>query len=1011
MYKELIQIRGAKTHNLKNIDLDIPKNKLVVITGLSGSGKSSLAFDTIYAEGQRKYVESLSSYARQFLGLMEKPDVEFISGLSPAISIDQKSSGHNPRSTVGTITEIYDYLRLLFARVGHPRSPKTGNRLEKQTVQQIVDSILALYKYSSTQQIKIMILAPVVKGRKGTYSELFSRFLAQGYVRARVNGEVFNLDEEINLDRYQKQYIEIVVDRFVVKSDTNKDIDAIKRLTDSIELSLNLGGGEIYLSLENSELLNHSEKNLIDKGNGWSDLFFSENLVDQITGESFPEIEPHTFSFNSPHGACSNCSGLGSIKEIDPELLYNPKLSISEGGIYPWANLTDKEESWTYQQVQALANAEGFSLKQPLGEIPEIKRNIIFFGSGEKHYKFEYIRRRDGERNSYNRTFEGIIPNLKRRYSETDSDYIRREIESYMIEKTCPICNGLRLQNHALAVTLGGMNIIDVAKLPIGDTIRWIEGMESDNLFENTTISTLSSHLNIQTINSKDDKLSNQEKIISTQIFKEIKTRLNFLIAVGLDYLSLDRTANTLSGGESQRIRLASQIGTGLTGVLYVLDEPSIGLHQRDNHRLIETLIHLRDLGNTVIVVEHDEDTIKNADYIIDIGPGAGEHGGQVIAFGEYKEFIKSDKSITAKFLNGERKITREIIDNKVSKLVKKHELKLENTSGEIKLRGCTHNNLKNVDLRIPLGKFVSITGLSGSGKSSLINETLSPIISTHLYNSKAIPGAYKSITGLELIDKAVTIDQSPIGRTPRSNPATYTGIFTKIRDIFAETKEAKTRGYKSGRFSFNVKGGRCENCLGDGVIKIEMQFLPDVYIKCDICNGERYNRDTLQIDFKGKNVAQILDMTVEEAAKFFENIPSIYPKLKTLEEVGLGYIRLGQSATTLSGGEAQRVKLATELSKRATGQSIYILDEPTTGLHFEDVEKLLIVLHSLVKKGNSVVVIEHNLDVIKTSDWIVDMGPEGGHRGGEIIAEGTPEDIMKEPKSYTGEWLKKIKN
>jgi excinuclease ABC subunit A len=1011
MIQDLIKIKGAKTHNLKNIDVEIPKNKLIVVTGLSGSGKSSLAFDTIYAEGQRKYVESLSSYARQFLGLMEKPDVEFISGLSPAISIDQKSSGHNPRSTVGTITEIYDYLRLLFARIGHPRSPKTGNRLEKQTVQQIVDTILDVYKYSEDDEIKIMILSPVVKGRKGTYGELFTRFLAQGYVRARVNGEVFNLEEDINLDRYQKHYIEIVVDRLVINSKTKDTLDTIKRITDSVELSLNLGNGEIFLSIENNKIKSETNQILTDKGNGWSDLFFSENLVDQETGESFPEVEPHTFSFNSPHGACKNCSGLGNIREIDPSLLFNPNLSIAEGGIFPWMNIAEKEDSWTFQQIQSVADNEGFSLREPISNIAENKLNILIYGSGEKKYKFEYVRRRDGERNNYLREFEGIIPNLNRRYAETDSDYIRKEIEEYMIERTCPVCNGLRLQNHALAVTIGGLNIIDVAKLPIGETIKWVKSLTSTSKYKSLHHSTLTTHLNIQERQISDDLLNNQEKEIGNQIFKEIETRLNFLIAVGLDYLSLDRTANTLSGGESQRIRLASQIGTGLTGVLYILDEPSIGLHQRDNHRLLETLIHLRDLGNTVIVVEHDEDTIRNADYIIDIGPKAGEHGGEVVAIGDYETFIQSEKSITAKYLRGEKKITRENIDQIVSKLVHKSEQKKVETKTEIRLRGCTHNNLKDVDLKIPLGKFISITGVSGSGKSSLINETLSPIISKHLYNSKSPIGNYRSIDGIEYIDKAVRIDQSPIGRTPRSNPATYTGVFTKIREIFAETKEAKSRGYKGGRFSFNVKGGRCENCMGDGVIKIEMQFLPDVYIKCDVCHGRRYNRDTLQIDFKGKNIADVLEMTVEEGSRFFEHIPSISSKLTTLEDVGLGYIRLGQSATTLSGGEAQRVKLATELSKRATGKSIYILDEPTTGLHFEDVEKLLIVLHSLVKKGNTVIVIEHNLDVVKTSDWIIDMGPEGGNRGGEIIAEGTPDDIINEPKSYTGEWLRKLAN
>ncbi|MCA9385012.1 excinuclease ABC subunit UvrA [Candidatus Dojkabacteria bacterium] len=1008
-----IQVRGAKTHNLKNIDVDIPKNKLVVVTGLSGSGKSSLAFDTIYAEGQRKYVESLSAYARQFLGLMEKPDVEIITGLSPAISIDQKSSGHNPRSTVGTITEIYDYLRLLFARVGHARSPITGKRLQRQSVQQIVDTILSLPQKIETDQAKIMLMAPVVKNRKGTYEELFKRFLAQGYVRARVNGEVFSLEETIKLDRYKKHSIEVIIDRLVIKPEHTEDEDFIKRVTDSVEAALNLGEQELLVALDASEVTKEKLEELSAKTTDetWADIFFSENYVDPSSGKSFPEIEPHTFSFNSPHGACKHCNGLGSIKEISLGMLYNPKLSISEGGVYPWAKVADDPNSWSMQQIKAIADVEGFDPRKPIADMTEEQRTILFNGSGKKKYTFTYVRKSDGAKRSYEKPFEGVIPNLMRRYNETDSDYIRKEIEKYMQEMTCPECNGLRLRNYALSVSIHGRNIVDITAMSIEDAREWITEIKSGTDSKEQFISSMQTYLGIRPIEIKEDLLTDQELQIGKQIFREIEARLDFLLAVGLEYLTLSRTAKTLSGGEAQRIRLASQIGTGLTGVLYVLDEPSIGLHQRDNDRLIKTLENLRDIGNTVLVVEHDEDTILTSDYVLDIGPGAGEHGGTVIAEGTPKEIIENPNSTTGQYLSGKKQISRTDIYKEVKEVVPKFDLakKEKKNKYELRLTGCTHNNLKEVTLEIPLGDFVCVTGVSGSGKSSLINETLYPILAQRLNNAKKQPGNYKEVHGVSNLDKVVNIDQSPIGRTPRSNPATYTGVFTAIRDVFAKTKEARIRGYKPGRFSFNVKGGRCETCKGDGLIKIEMQFLPDVYVTCDTCKGKRYNREALQIDYKGKTIADVLDMTVEEGVEFFANIPSIYNKLKTLNDVGLSYIRLGQSATTLSGGEAQRVKLASELSKRSTGQTIYILDEPTTGLHFEDVRKLLVVLHSLVAKGNTVLVIEHNLDVIKTADWIVDIGPEGGIRGGEIIAQGTPKEIMKSKKSYTGEWLKKL--
>ncbi|MFS8131067.1 MAG: excinuclease ABC subunit UvrA [Candidatus Dojkabacteria bacterium] len=1010
---DTIKVRGARTNNLKNIDVDIPKDKLTVITGLSGSGKSSLAFDTIYAEGQRRYVESLSAYARQFLGLMDKPDVDLIEGLSPAISIDQKTSGHNPRSTVGTVTEIYDYLRLLFARVGHPRSPITGRRLEKQSAQQIVDSIID-YPTKTKVETKIILLSPLIKNRKGTYEELFTRFLAQGYVRVRVDGNVYNLEEDIKLDKFVKHNIELVVDRLVVKPDSKTDKDFVKRLTDSIELALNLGEGEVLVNLVDLEKLSaqggstSGEKdvkfsNLRPNG----DIFYSEKLVDPDSGESFPEIEPHSFSFNSPFGACPICNGLGTIKEVDPSNVYNPRLTIMEGGIYPWARTIENTSSFTFKLLESMAKTEKIDLRKPIGQLPEVDLNKIMNGVEGKKYPVEYIDS-NGEAKKIQIAFEGVIPNLMRRYSETDSEYIRSEIEEYMTEKQCNECKGYRLKKEVLAVTIRGLDIVDIGNMSISDAHKWIEKLKEVGTNDDKTISIMKEIFNLNTIDSQDDELSEQEREIGKQIFKEIDIRLNFLVSVGLDYLTLNRTARTLSGGEAQRIRLASQIGTGLTGVLYVLDEPSIGLHQRDNAKLIDTLERLRDIGNTVIVVEHDEDTIKRADYLIDIGPGAGEHGGKVLSQGKYEEVLKNKDSMTVKYLTGERVINRDEIESDLKKL--KVKAPKENKSTEkLRLYGVKQNNLKGVDLEVPLGQFVTITGVSGSGKSSLVNDVLFNALAKHFYGSKEQPGEYSELRGLEHIDKVINIDQSPIGKTPRSNPATYTGIFNLIRDIFAGTKESKVRGYKSGRFSFNVRGGRCEKCEGAGVIRISMQFLPDVYVKCDVCDGHRYNRETLQIDYKGKNISDVLNMTIEEGAEFFKNITGIAVKLETLMDVGLGYIRLGQAATTLSGGESQRVKLASELSRRQTGKTFYILDEPTTGLHFEDVRKLLVVLHGLVKKGNTVLVIEHNLDVIKTADWIIDLGPEGGEKGGTIIAEGTPEQIANTKESYTGQWLKKV--
>ena len=988
-----IIIKGARTHNLKNIDLAIPKNKFVVITGVSGSGKSSLAFDTIYAEGQRKYVESLSAYARQFLGLMDKPDVDTIEGLSPAISIDQKSAGHSPRSTVGTVTEIYDYLRLLFARIGHPHCPDEGTLLESQTVQEIVDSIVKAAKGKAT---KFMILAPMIKNRKGTYEELFERLLKQGYIRARVDGQIFSLEEDIKLDKFKKHNIEVVIDRIALKSGKVKKEEEgkMKRITDSVETALNLSEGEVIVAVQDG------------KGE-WKDKLYSEKNSCKTCGRSFSELEPHSFSFNSPFGACTNCSGLGTIKKIDPEMIYNPRLTISEGGIFPWSRMADNPDSFYMKLIEAVGERHGFSTRKPIGELPEGILDIILNGTGDETYSVSYRSNYYGEQNNHTTRFEGVVNNLMRRYKQTESEYIRKEIDQYMRSIHCPECDGKRLKPESLAVTILDENIQAVTGMSVTNALEWIVKVRGSS------------------------KSTKSEKEIAKQIFKEIEARLNFLKAVGLEYLTLNRTANTLSGGEAQRIRLASQIGSGLTGVLYVLDEPSIGLHQRDNARLLDTLLNLRDLGNTVIVVEHDEDTIKRADHIIDIGPGAGEHGGEIICEGKFDCITDDSNSLTGKYLSGEMRIDREEINREVARIMSNGSLskgknKLEdwvdkqvnrslvseqNPERSISLKKVEHHNLKGIDVEFPLSKFVTITGVSGSGKSSLINEVLYRRLAKELYNSKAKPGKHEALEGIENVDKVVNIDQSPIGRTPRSNPATYTGLFTPIRELFAATKEAKTRGYKAGRFSFNVKGGRCEKCRGDGLIKIEMQFLPDVYIQCETCKGKRYNRETLQIDFKGKNISEVLDMTVEEALEFFSKIPNIKGKLQTLSDVGLNYIKLGQQAPTLSGGEAQRVKLATELSKRSTGKTLYILDEPTTGLHFDDVKKLLIVLHSLVAKGNTVIVIEHNMSVIKTSDWIIDLGPEGGEKGGKVVAVGRPEDVAKSAKrsgSYTGEWLGK---
>ena len=934
-----IRIRGANEHNLKNVDLNIPRNKLVVLTGLSGSGKSSLAFDTIYAEGQRRYMESLSSYARQFLGQMEKPEVESIEGLSPAISIDQKSTNRNPRSTVGTVTEIYDYFRLLYARVGIPHCPKCGREISKQTVDQMVDQIMAM-----PERTKIQLLAPVVRGRKGSHAKLLERAKKNGYVRVRIDGNLYELSEEINLDKNIKHNIEIIVDRLVVKEGIEK------RLSDSIETVLNLAEGLMMVDVIGGESLN-----------------FSQSFSCPDCEISIEEIEPRSFSFNNPFGACPDCVGLGYKMEFDEDLMIpDKKLSIMEGAIVVkgWQSCNDKK-SFTYAVLDALTKKYKFSLETPFEEYPKEIHDLLLYGTGGHEVQVRYRGQRG--QGVYGITFEGLIKNVERRYRETGSESGKAEYEEFMRVTPCRSCKGQRLKASALAVTVGEKNIHQLTTLSIEALQKFLKEMT----------------------------LTKQQLLIGGQILKEIKVRIQFLMDVGLDYLTLARATGSLSGGEAQRIRLATQIGSGLVGVAYILDEPSIGLHQRDNDKLLATLKHLRDLGNSVIVVEHDEDTMLEADYIVDIGPGAGEHGGQVVATGTAKEIMENEKSITGAYLSGKIKIPIPQVR--------------KTPTGWIKVVGATQNNLKNIDVEFPLGVLTCVTGVSGSGKSSLVNEILYKRLARDLNRARTIPGSHKDVTGLDQLDKVIAIDQSPIGRTPRSNPATYTGVFDMIRDLFAATPDAKARGYKKGRFSFNVKGGRCEACSGDGILKIEMHFLPDVYVPCEVCKGKRYNRETLEVKYKGKNIYDVLDMTVEEAVSFFENVPSIRRKMETLRDVGLSYLRLGQPSTTLSGGEAQRIKLAAELSKRSTGKTIYILDEPTTGLHFADVHKLTEILRRLSEDGNTVIVIEHNLDVIKTADYIIDMGPEGGDKGGSLIAKGTPEEVAKDPGSYTGYYIKKM--
>lgn len=949
MNKEYIKIRGAKEHNLKDISIDIPKNKLVVFTGVSGSGKSSLAFDTLYAEGQRRYVESLSSYARQFLGLMHKPDVDSITGLSPAISIDQKTTGTNPRSTVGTITEIYGYLRLLFGHIGQAHCPSCGEPISQQTVQQIYTKVLNLV---SKEKTNFQILSPLIKNRKGEYSSLLNRLHTKGFSRVIIDGNTYHLDDidNLKLDSNIKHSIDLIVDRLSYKMYEDEKEGFKKRVIDSLELATSLSDGEIKILINDKE------------------YFFSENNTCFKCQISYPKITPASFSFNAPEGACPKCSGLGVINEIDISKTYNGNLTISEGGIFPWGNRTTKD-SWTSRILIAVAKEHNFDLQTPISKYPKEIFDLIFYGNGAKpYYKIQYTNRFGRER-IYDVEYEGVVKELQRLYKETISDFRKADIERYMTERVCDSCNGNRLKPYSLAVKIGNYNIIEMTNLPINTLKIFLQNV----------------------------KLEGNRKEIARPIVKEINARLQFLVDVGLNYITLSRKAVTLSGGESQRIRLASQIGTGLTGVLYVLDEPSIGLHPKDIDKLLKSIENLRDTGNSIVIVEHDEETMKRADWIVDIGPFAGEHGGQIIGQGKLEDILKTD-TLTGKYLSKKIEIGNQL-ENTLNINISE--------SKKISLKGVKTNNLKDITLNIPLNTFTCITGVSGSGKSSLINDTLYPALMNRKMNGKQIEGIYEDITGLENVDKVIGIDQRPIGKTPRSNPATYTGIFNYIRDLFSQTQEARARGYKSGRFSFNVKGGRCEKCKGDGEIKVEMQFLPDMYITCDECNGKRYNEEALSIDYKGKNISEVLDMTVEQSISLFKDLPYLRRRLEVLQDVGLGYIKLGQSALTLSGGESQRIKLAKELSKQTRGHTIYILDEPTTGLHFYDIDKLLTLLKKLVSKGNTVLVIEHNLDVIKFADWIIDLGPDGGDKGGEIIAEGTPQDIINSPKSYTGEWLK----
>ncbi|TMC52989.1 MAG: excinuclease ABC subunit UvrA [Chloroflexi bacterium] len=934
MPTDQITIRGAREHNLKNVTLSIPRDKLVVFTGLSGSGKSSLAFDTIYAEGQRRYVESLSAYARQFLGQMEKPDVDIIEGLSPAISIDQKGTSKNPRSTVGTVTEVYDYLRLLYARVGHPHCPN-GHEVRRQTVDQMADQVEKLPKGT-----RVMVLGPVVKGRKGEYRSLIEDVRKSGFVRLRVDGSLYEIGEPISMDKNKKHDVEVVVDRIVIGPDQRT------RLVESIETATKLGNGSVIIAP-------------VEAG---AEIHMSQDFMCPIDGISVPEPEPRNFSFNNPHGACPVCTGIGFQLVVDGDLVVpDPSLSLREGAIAAWS----KSQFFYPELLESVSKYFGIDMDKPWSKLPKPQRDVLLNGTGDKKIRFGY-KNQYGHSRWYEAPFEGVIANLQRRYEETQSEYLKAELERYMSDKPCPACKGRRLKPESLAVTVADHNIAEVSALPVSNAIKFFD----------------------------DLPLTEREQLIARGIMKEIRERLQFMIDVGLDYLTIERPANTLSGGESQRIRLATQIGSKLMGVLYILDEPSIGLHQRDNRRLIDTLLRLRDLGNTLIVVEHDEETIRSADYMVDIGPAAGEHGGEIVAAGPVEKVLRDPNSITAQYLRGDR-------------MIPVPPQRRKGTGKKLVIRGAQANNLKNIDVAIPLGCFVAVSGVSGSGKSSLITDILSRKVAQHFYRAKDRPGPHRAVEGLEHLDKAIDIDQSPIGRTPRSNPATYTGMFTYIRDLFASLPEAKMRGYKAGRFSFNVKGGRCEACQGDGIIQIEMQFLPDVYVPCEVCHGTRYSREVQEVKFRGHSISDVLEMTVDEAQDVFENVPAIKTKLRTLHDVGLGYIRLGQPATQLSGGEAQRVKLSSELSRRDTGRTLYLLDEPTTGLHYADVERLLTVLHRLVDHGNTVVVIEHNLDVLKTADWLIDLGPEGGERGGYVIAEGSPEQLAANADSATGHYLR----
>ena len=964
--KSKLIVRGAREHNLKNVTLEIPRDEMVVVTGISGSGKSSLAFDTIYAEGQRRYVESLSSYARQFLGQMEKPDVDQIEGLSPAISIDQRGVSHNPRSTVGTVTEIYDHLRLLYARVGVPHCPQCGRPVTRQSAQQIVDSVMAM-----PAGTRFRVLAPLIKDRKGEHEAIFEDVRKAGFVRVRVDGEVRDVDEQIDLDRYKMHTIEAVVDRLIVPDERENGFQS--RLTDSMETALQLGDGLVIVNDVSSD--------------GGRDVLYSEHLACPVCGISLPEIEPRTFSFNSPHGACPECEGLGTQMKLDPELIVpNADLSLVEGAIQAWN--TDDRRGYRWQMIESVCDHFDIPTDKPWRELNGAQQRIILYGSGQERIQVQY-RNRKGRQRRYRTQYEGVIPNLKRRYEGTDSDYVRGKIERYMTHSPCPACGGARLRPVALAVTVADKAIDELASWPVSTLLDWIDDL-SDGKFKEA-----SEAIDVMEVPSR---LTDKQWQIGRRVLKEVRDRLYFLVSVGLGYLTLDRTATTLAGGEAQRIRLATQIGSRLVGVLYVLDEPSIGLHHRDQARLINTLHEMRDLGNTLLVVEHDEATIRAADWVIDLGPGAGKHGGEIVAAGTVKDIIETPESVTGAYLSGRRSIP---IPGQ----------RREGNGDQLVLHGAREHNLKDIDVRIPLGKFVCITGVSGSGKSSLLIDTLYRRMAQFLHGSHDPAGDHDHIAGVEQVDKVINIDQSPIGRTPRSNPATYTSVFTPIRKLFASLPESKVRGYEKGRFSFNVKGGRCEACKGHGTLQIEMQFLPDIYIPCDVCHGRRYNRETLQVRYKGKNIADVLDMTVDEAAEFFANHPKIKRKLKTLRDVGLGYIKLGQPSPTLSGGEAQRVKLSRELSRRATGQTLYVLDEPSVGLHAADVDKLIAVLNRLVEAGNTVAIIEHHPDIIKVADWIIDLGPEGGDAGGEIVAQGSPEHVAEVKRSYTGHLLKQVLN